>query len=176
MIKQNGWMCRSNKQQQMNWQQIWLKTDALNMNNSEGRIVTVLYLQGLNILWLPNWQLQPYLPRCCYEAPDVMLTVSLLFQRAHLWPLEKQEYPSADLLLHTNCPSAVPVKFHNYNDSVTRVARRLQVPTMPSRDILLQAKEIILIESTQIRWFSRWLGRGGESGRAMVSVGQESPN
>ncbi len=39
-----------------------------------------------------------------------------------------------------NSPSAVPVIFHNYNDSATSVARRLQVPTMRSRDILLQAK------------------------------------
>ncbi len=31
-------------------------------------------------------------------------------------------------------------QIHNYNDSVTKVARRLWVPTMRSRDILLQAK------------------------------------
>ncbi len=65
-----------------------------------------------------------------------MLSVSLLFQRDHLWPLKK---PAA-LLFHTKRPSAVPVKFHNYNNSVTRVAGRLWVPTMRSWDILLQAK------------------------------------
>jgi hypothetical protein len=54
----------TDKQQQINWQRIWLKTDALNINNSEGWMVTVLYLRGLNILWLQNWQLQPYVPRC----------------------------------------------------------------------------------------------------------------
>ncbi len=48
--------------------------------------------------------------------------------------------PPAALLLHTNHPSAVSVEFHNYNDSVMRVAGRLWVPTMCSRDILLQAK------------------------------------
>jgi hypothetical protein len=36
--------------------------------------------------------------------------------------------------------SAVPVKFRDYKDSVMRVARILWVPTMRSRDILLQAK------------------------------------
>ncbi len=35
---------------------------------------------------------------------------------------------------------AVSVKFHNCNDSVTRVAGRLLVPTIHSRDILHQAK------------------------------------
>ncbi len=45
--------------------------------------------------------------------------------------------PAADLFLHTNHPSAVLVKFHNYNE---RLARIWQVPTMRSRDILLQAK------------------------------------
>ncbi len=49
--------------------------------------------------------------------------------------------PPAALLLHTNRPSAVPVKFKNYNDSVTRVAGRLRVLTMSLRDILLQDKE-----------------------------------
>jgi hypothetical protein len=43
-------------------------------------------------------------------------------------------------LLHTSRPSAVPVKFHNYNDGVTKVAGRSWVPTMHSRDNLLQAK------------------------------------
>jgi hypothetical protein len=54
-----------------------------------------------------------------------------------MWPLEK---PTAALLLHTNRPSAVSVKFHNYNNSDRRVAGRLRVPTVHSRDILLQAK------------------------------------
>jgi hypothetical protein len=36
--------------------------------------------------------------------------------------------------------SAVPVRFRDYKDSVMRVAGILWVPTMPSRDILLQAK------------------------------------
>ncbi len=37
-------------------------------------------------------------------------------------------------------PSAVPVEFHNCNDRVTKVAGKLQVPTMCSGDILLQAR------------------------------------
>jgi hypothetical protein len=45
-----------------------------------------------------------------------------------------------------------------------RVVGKLRVPTRRSRDILQEAKGIILVESTQIRWFSRWSGRGGWSG------------
>jgi hypothetical protein len=48
-----------------------------------------------------------------------MLSVSLLFQQAHLWPLEKPKNPPAALLLHTNHPSAASVVFRKYNDSVT---------------------------------------------------------
>jgi hypothetical protein len=70
----------------------------------------------------------------------VMLLVSLLFQWAHLWPLEKPKNPPAAVLLDTITSSAVPVEFHNYNNSVARVARISRVPTVFSRDILLQAK------------------------------------
>jgi hypothetical protein len=54
-----------------------------------------------------------------------------------MWPLGN---PLAALLLHTSHPSAVPVKFHNYNDRFMRVAGILWVPTMRFRDFLLQAK------------------------------------
>jgi hypothetical protein len=54
-----------------------------------------------------------------------------------LW---KTEEPPAALLLYTDHPSAVPVEFYSYNYRVTKVARRLRVPTIRSRDILLQAK------------------------------------
>ncbi len=62
----------------------------------------------------------------------------------------------------------------NCNDSITRVVGTLRVPTGHSKDILLQAKGITGIEPTQIRWFSRWSGGGGWSGRAQLSGGQES--
>ncbi len=55
-----------------------------------------------------------------------------------------------------------------------RIVGNLRVPTGHSRDILLQAKGITGIESTQIRWFSRRSGGGGWSGRAWLSGGQES--
>jgi hypothetical protein len=55
--------------------------------------------------------------------------------------LKNHKIPPAALLLHTYCPSEVPVKFHNYSDSLMRVAGKLQVPTMHSRDFLLQAKD-----------------------------------
>ncbi len=57
-----------------------------------------------------------------------------------MWPLGKPLNPPADLLLHTNRPIAILVKFCNNDDSVTRAARILWVPTMRSRDILLHAK------------------------------------
>jgi hypothetical protein len=40
-------------------------------------------------------------------------------------------------------------------DGIMRIVGNLWVPTRHSRDILLQAKGITGIESTQIRWFSR---------------------
>ncbi len=54
------------------------------------------------------------------------------------------------------------------------VARNLRDLTKRSRDILHKAKGITGIESTQIRWFSRWSGGGGWSSRAKLSGGQES--
>jgi hypothetical protein len=50
-----------------------------------------------------------------------------------------------------------------------RVVKNLRVSTWRSRDISLQAKGIIGIESTQIRWFSQWSVGGGWSGRAVLS-------
>jgi hypothetical protein len=50
----------------------------------------------------------------------------------------------------------ISLSLRNYcKDSVMRIVRSLRVPTRHSRDILLQAKGITGIESTQIRWFSR---------------------
>jgi hypothetical protein len=48
------------------------------------------------------------------------------------------------------------LSLQNYcRDSIMRIVRDLRVPTGRSRDILLQAKGITGIESTQIRWFSQ---------------------
>ncbi len=102
-------------------------------------MVTVHVLQGVISHDYRTDHCNPISPGVCYEASDVILSVSLLFQQAHLWPLGKPQNPPAALLL-SNRPSALPVKFHNYNDSVKRVAGRLRVPTMHSRDILLQDK------------------------------------
>ncbi len=55
---------------------------------------------------------------------------------------------------------------NNCDDSFKRIFGYLRVPNKPSRDILQQAKGIILIESTQIRWFLRWSSGGSWSGRA----------
>ncbi len=59
-------------------------------------------------------------------------------------------------------------------DGIMRVVGNLRVPTGHLMDILLQAKGITGIKSTQIRWFSRWSGGGGWSSRALLSGGQES--
>ncbi len=57
----------------------------------------------------------------------------------------------------------ISLRLRNYcNDGITRVVGNLRVPTGHSRDILLQAKGITGIESTQIRWFLQW--PGGEAG------------
>ncbi len=50
----------------------------------------------------------------------------------------------------------ISLRLRNYcRDGIKRVVGNLWVTTGHSRDILLQAKGITGIESTQIRWFSR---------------------
>jgi hypothetical protein len=50
----------------------------------------------------------------------------------------------------------ISLSLRNYcKDKVMRIVGNLRVPTKHSRDILLQAKGITGIESTEIRWFSR---------------------
>jgi hypothetical protein len=53
-------------------------------------------------------------------------------------PLEPKQ-PSSSFIASYQLHSAVPVVFQNQKDSVMRVAGILWVPTMRSRDILLQA-------------------------------------
>ncbi len=53
-------------------------------------------------------------------------------------PLEPKQ-PSSSFIAFYQLHSAVPVVFQNQKDSVMRVAGILWVPTMRSRDILLQA-------------------------------------
>jgi hypothetical protein len=59
--------------------------------------------------------------------------------------------------------SAVPFKFCDHKDSVMRAAGICSQRTFCSKP-----RGIILIESTQSRWFSRCSGRGGWSGRAVA--------
>jgi hypothetical protein len=50
----------------------------------------------------------------------------------------------------------ISLRLRNYcSDGIMRVVGNLRIPTGHSKDILLQAKGITGIESTQIRWFSR---------------------
>jgi hypothetical protein len=116
-------------------------------------------------LWLRNWQLQSC---CCvlvHEASEVMLPNSLFPCRLTCGLLKNHRTPQQPFCLMPSTP-AVPVQFHNCNDIFTRVAGRLWVPNMCSRDILHQAKEGS--SSTQIRWFSRRSGGGGWFGRAVA--------
>ncbi len=82
--------------------------------------------------------------------------------------LKSHRTPHAALLLHTILPSAVPVEFHNYNDIFTRVARRLPVLLCAQGTFCFKPRGVILVESTQIRWFSRWSSGGSWSGRAVA--------
>jgi hypothetical protein len=50
--------------------------------------MTVQYLQGLNIFVI-TYNCNPVCSGVSYEASDFMLSVSLLSQQGHLWPLEK---------------------------------------------------------------------------------------
>jgi hypothetical protein len=101
----------------------------------------------------------------CCEASDDMLLVSLFFHRAcNLWKNQKIEphisfVPSYQTLQCST--SRVPY----CNDGAMRVARRLQVPTMHSKDILFQAERDNLdwVYSDQmvlemIRWEGGWSG------------------
>jgi hypothetical protein len=133
----------------------------------KGWIVTVQYLLGLNIFVILElkivtlfcWCVSSWSVSSCAAEFHFLPAGSLMA----LWRMIK--FPSTHL---ASCVTsrAVPVKFHNCSDSVARVVGKLRVPTKRSRDILQQAKGIILIEATQIRWFSWWSVGGGWSGRA----------
>ncbi len=70
--------------------------------------------------------------------------------------------PTAALLLHTNRPSAVPVKFPNYNDSATRIAENY--------GFLLCAQGTICVRprgspwSSPLRTDGSWDDQAGEAG------------
>ncbi len=64
----------------------------------------------------------------------------IVFPAGLLVAFWKTTEPPAAFLPHTQHANAVPVKFHNCNESVMRVAGKLRVPTMRSRDIMHQAK------------------------------------
>ncbi len=97
---------------QINWYGYNL-TDELNINKPVGWMVTVLYLWGLNILWLWNWQLQPCLPRCLLWSTRCHVVSFFAFSAESLVASWKTIEPPTAFLLHTNRPGAVSVKFHN---------------------------------------------------------------
>jgi hypothetical protein len=142
------------------------------MNRAEGQKLTNLVLQGLNILWLWNWQLQPCLPRCLLWGIRCHAVGFLLYQRAHSSPFGTQKTLPAALLLHNNHP----VQFQ-LNSIIMRIVSWEQLGYLgfllcAQGTFCSRPRGITMIESTQIRWFWRWSGRGGWSGGA---VAQQRP-
>ncbi len=85
-----------------------------------------------------------------HEASVVVLLNSVFFQQAHSWPVRELYNSPAPYVVSRLTSKAIPVEFNNCNDSIMRVAGELQVPSKHSRDILLEAKGIILVKSTQM--------------------------
>ncbi len=76
--------------------------------------------------------------------------------------------PPAALLLHTNHPVQ-----YQWNSRITRTVSWQQAGyygllLCAQGTFCSRPRGITLIESTQIRWFSRWSGGGGWSGRAIA--------
>jgi hypothetical protein len=131
-------------------------------DNNNRKLVT-----NMNKHWTYNWRLScdcpifarvKYLcdyktdncnPVCLgvsYKASDVMLSVSLLFQQlTHGLLKNHRTLQQLCCFIPNTYSSAVPVEFHNCNDSAMRVAGRLRVPIMHSKDILRQAKRRIVV-------------------------------
>jgi hypothetical protein len=87
--------------------------------------MTVQYLLGLYLCDYGTSNCNPVCLDVSYEASDVTMSVSLLFQQAHSWPLENHRTPQHLCPLIPNIP--VPVEFfHNCNDSFMRVAGGLR--------------------------------------------------
>jgi hypothetical protein len=104
---------------------------------------------------------------CCWFLP---------FQWAHSWPFGGKEPPN-NFVTSSQPRSTTPIVFHNYKDSVMRVAGILRVPTMCSRDILLQqAKKDHFYQVYSDQMVLEMIRVGGWSSRAVVSVSQESQN
>ncbi len=116
-----------------------IKTDALNITiwRSNGDCPIFARLKYLLIMELTIATLYAWVFVMRHQMPCCWF---LFFPVGSLVASWKTIEPPAALLLHTNCSSAVPVQFYNYNYRVTRVAGRLWVPTVHSRGILLQAK------------------------------------
>ncbi len=71
----------------------------------------------VKILWLRNWQLQPNLLRWFLWGIRCHAFGFFAFPAGPLVASWKSIEPPPGMLFHTNCPSAVPVEFHNYNDT-----------------------------------------------------------
>jgi hypothetical protein len=144
--------------------------------SQKGWNVTIQYLLGLNIFVIKELKIATLICLCVSSWGISSRAAEFYFLPAGsllaLWRMI--EFPSTPCGLMPNLQS-ITSQIPYCNDSVTRIAREIRVPTKHSRDILHQAKGIILVESSQIRWWSRWLGRGGWSGW-VVARDQESQN
>jgi hypothetical protein len=112
----------------------------------------------------------PICPVVRCEALGDMLLVSLFFHWARRVAFSKTiQSPSSFVVSYqTYQCSTVPVEFHNCNDSVTRVTGRLRVPTMRSKDILLQAKGDHLGQVHSDQMVLEMIRGGGWSCRAVA--------
>jgi hypothetical protein len=111
----------------------------------KGWIIIAQYLQGLIIFVITELAIATLFCSCVsswgirYRAAEFYV-----FQQAHLGPSD----PTAPFVASCLTSRAVSVEFHNCNDSFTRVAGRLWVPTMHSRDKPASCqRRIILVNS-----------------------------
>jgi hypothetical protein len=131
------------------------------MNKTEWQKLTDLLLQGLNILWLQNWQLQTIATIRCHAVGF------LPFQQTHLWSFGTQRTLQQLCCSLENHPvqyqsnSTLQGQCHESSRGITSAYYLL-------KGLCIRPRGITLIESTRITWFSRWSGRGGWSSRAVA--------
>ncbi len=103
--------------------------------------MTVKCLQGLNIFVITELVIATLFARVLVMKHQMTCCRFLCFSigLVTFWKIIE---PPAALLSHIKHSSAVPVEFHIYDAIVTGVARRLQVPTICSKDICFRPRGI----------------------------------
>ncbi len=143
---------------------------------AEGWIVTIQCLQGLTIFLITDLTIATLFSRVfvvkhqttCYQficfsiglTPDLLKNHRTPQQLCCLIPNAPVQYQSS---------SIITMMCHKSRREITSSYYVLKGPSASSQ-------EGSSVESTQIRWFSRWSGGGGWSGRAVAQQSQESQN